>query len=134
MTAKQAATLVAFLTAAHPREAVEEATFAVWVKQLEPLEAKTCRRAAEILVQTDERFPSFARFLDVYRAERREEARRMADERGLPEPDRAPPAPESLEALIESGLLSTEAAGRLMKASGGDEEHVFRVANETKGK
>lgn len=133
MTAKQSATLVAYLAAADTRAVVGEATLAVWIEHLEPLDVALCRRAADVIVKSDDRFPSIARFMDVYRAEKREEARRMAESHGLPEPDRAAPDPETLEALVESGLLTTEAADRLLKASGGDEEHAARVANQAKG-
>lgn len=67
MTAQEAASIIAILSAAYPWIEVREDTAAVYVEALAPLRYDVARRAAGTLIETSSRFPSVSEIRGVYR-------------------------------------------------------------------
>lgn len=80
MTENESKAVLAVLCAAWPRYELTGPTIGLWARQLEHTLPEDALAAAELLVKTDDRFPSLARFIETCRAE----ARRRGGGAGVP--------------------------------------------------
>jgi hypothetical protein len=106
MRPDQARELVTVLCAAYPRQAVPDATFALYVAEVATLADVDAARAAFIdLIRSQPWWPSIAELRDVYQRAARWQAARRAEELGIEEESRQPPLDLAENARRAQALL-----------------------------